>query len=195
MSRKRSDSNHSDSSSNTTTSGATDGHSNRLYNDRDHYEIIFKNDSRFFDTSLHLFKSYRKRDYVRIPTKTKREKSPFLHVPSLGQTTRSRSNGASTGRQKQIGFNSNQNVNVMPKSVNTINASQSKRNQGEFIVRHRSLSSSISSIFFIRLSDEFTIRSRSRKIYQSIADAIDDLCRSPTGSTHSSVVTTTGNVR
>jgi hypothetical protein len=31
---------------------------NDLYENRDHFQAIFSNDSRFFDTSLHLFKSY-----------------------------------------------------------------------------------------------------------------------------------------
>lgn len=38
--------------------------SNDLYEDRDHFQAIFTNDSRFFDTSLHLFKSYSALGYI-----------------------------------------------------------------------------------------------------------------------------------
>lgn len=44
-----------------------------LYENRDHFQAIFTNDSRFFDTSLHLFKSYASMGYISsngIKTKT-----------------------------------------------------------------------------------------------------------------------------
>lgn len=132
MSRRRSDSNHSSSSSNTTTSANNRENSNVLYNDCEHYEVIFKNDSRFFDTSLHLFKSYRKRGY--LPPKTKkRGKSPFLSVPPavIKSSSRASPNG-SLGKSKLIGFNSNHNVSVLPNN-NTMKTTDFQRNQGNFI--------------------------------------------------------------
>jgi hypothetical protein len=57
--------------------------SNGLYEDRDHFQAIFSNDSRFFDTSLHLFKSYCTLGYIQ----SKQEKSPKVHVPFLSTTT------------------------------------------------------------------------------------------------------------
>jgi len=129
MSRKRSDSNHSSSSSNTTTSANNHENSNVLYNDHEHYEVIFKNDSRFFDTSLHLFKSYRKRGY--LPPKTKkRGKSPLLSVPPVLKKISSRAspNSGSLGKSKLIGFNSNHNVSILPNNT-TIKTTDFQRNQ------------------------------------------------------------------
>ena len=133
MFRNRLNSNNSSSSSNTNASNNNNENSNVLYNDREHYEIIFKNDSRFFDTSLHLFKSYRKRGYLPPMTK-KRGKSPFLSVPPvLRAAARTPSNG-SLGKSKLPGFNSNHNVSLLPsdhgKNNNTITSTQFRRNQG-----------------------------------------------------------------
>ncbi|CAF0876620.1 unnamed protein product [Adineta ricciae] len=53
--------------------------SNDLYENREHFQAIFTNDSRFFDTSLHLFKSYYALGYIQ----PEEEKSDRLSVPSL----------------------------------------------------------------------------------------------------------------
>ena len=131
MSRNRSDSNHSNSSSNTTASANTNENSNVLYNDREHYNVIFENDSRFFDTSLHLFKTYRQRGYVPSSYKKNRGKSPHLNPSSSSHTLRSTSNGG-LWRSKQIGFNSTQNVNGVAATPSIIKP-QFQRNQGKFI--------------------------------------------------------------
>jgi len=52
--------------------------SNILYNDHQNYQIIFTNDSRFFDTSLHLFKSYRDLGYIPLDNKKSKKKVYFL---------------------------------------------------------------------------------------------------------------------
>jgi hypothetical protein len=54
--------------------------SNILYEDRDHFQSIFTNDSRFFDTSLHLFKSYCSLGYIELENDEKHKK---LHIPFL----------------------------------------------------------------------------------------------------------------
>jgi hypothetical protein len=54
--------------------------SNMLYEDRDHFQSIFSNDSRFFDTSLHLFKSYSSLGYIEL---NDNEKPKKLHIPFL----------------------------------------------------------------------------------------------------------------
>ncbi len=59
--------------------------SNNLYEDRDHFQAIFSNDSRFFDTSLHLFKSYCALGY--IPSNEEKNKKfgvPILTTASHG---------------------------------------------------------------------------------------------------------------
>src|SRR4051794_12956597 len=53
--------------------------SNGLYEDRDHFQAIFSNDSRFFDTSLHLFKSYCSLGYIQ----SNEGKLRKLHIPFL----------------------------------------------------------------------------------------------------------------
>ena len=50
---------------------------NGLYEDRDHFQAIFSNDSRFFDTSLHLFKSYCMLGYIQ----SNEEKPRKLQLP------------------------------------------------------------------------------------------------------------------
>jgi hypothetical protein len=59
--------------------------SNELYEDHDHFQAIFSNDSRFFDTSLHLFKSYYALGYI----ESNNDKQKKLHVPFLTTTTTS----------------------------------------------------------------------------------------------------------
>lgn len=62
---------------------------NQLYEDRTHFQAIFSNDSRFFDTSLHLFKSYSALGY--IPSnedKTHKHHIPFLTAPTHGHRHR-----------------------------------------------------------------------------------------------------------
>lgn len=57
--------------------------SNGLYEDREHFQAIFTNDSRFFDTSLHLFKSYYELGYISADE----DKSNNLPVPTLSSAT------------------------------------------------------------------------------------------------------------
>ncbi|CAF0755149.1 unnamed protein product [Adineta steineri] len=78
--------------------------SNVLYNDTRNYQIIFTNDSRFFDTSLHLFKSYRKLGYIELDNK----KSTKSLNSSSSNTVKSHTNGTtSRWRPKPVGFSSN----------------------------------------------------------------------------------------
>jgi len=68
------------SASTMTTITSTDlpnNSSNDLYDDHDHFHAIFSNDSRFFDTSLHLFKSYYALGYIQ----SNDEKHNKLHLP------------------------------------------------------------------------------------------------------------------
>lgn len=77
--------------------------SNMLYNDRQNYQIIFSNDSRFFDTSLHLFESYRDRGYVEVEKK-KSKKKPSYNSNNLKPS----SNGFNgRWRPRTSGFSSN----------------------------------------------------------------------------------------
>ena len=101
----------STSSSNTTPAyqqpnGQEMDPSNILYNDHQNYQIIFSNDSRFFDTSLHLYKSYKKLGYAPNNKKSKKSKVPTTTHPPKAQ-----SNGYSNhGRSKSAGFRANQEV-------------------------------------------------------------------------------------
>jgi len=76
--------------------------SNILYNDHQNYQIIFTNDSRFFDTSLHLFKSYCDLGYIQLNDKKSKKKLNTLKPQANGHENRSRS---------QTGFSSNHNFN------------------------------------------------------------------------------------
>jgi hypothetical protein len=91
-----------DSSTSTATMTTIDppDASNDLYEDRDHFQAIFTNDSRFFDTSLHLFKSYYAMGY--IPSDD--EKYKKLHVPSLRTTSNGQKN---RWRPRLLGLNHN----------------------------------------------------------------------------------------
>jgi len=71
--------------------------SNDLYEDRDHFQAIFTNDSRFFDTSLHLFKSYYAMGYIPLDDKK-------LHVPTLRTTSNGYKN---RWRPRLLGLNHN----------------------------------------------------------------------------------------
>ena len=80
--------------------------SNILYNDHQNYQIIFSNDSRFFDTSLHLFKSYSDLGY--IPIENKKFKKRLFSTTTT--TTPSTFKSSSTGhhnrwKSKATGFN------------------------------------------------------------------------------------------
>ncbi|CAF2405861.1 unnamed protein product [Rotaria sp. Silwood2] len=84
-----------DSSSSTTTMTTLspmdipNDSSNVLYENREHFQAIFTNDSRFFDTSLHLFKSYCALGYIQTDdAKTKRLNLPFLTTTSNGHRQR-----------------------------------------------------------------------------------------------------------
>lgn len=57
--------------------------SNRLYDDRDHFQSIFTNDSRFFDTSLHLFKSYAELGYISFGD----EQNQHFELPNVTATS------------------------------------------------------------------------------------------------------------
>jgi hypothetical protein len=82
--------------------------SNILYNDRQNYQVIFTNDSRFFDTSLHLFKSYCDLEYIKSDKKKSR-KSLFSSLST--NTLKPLPNGVKTSsRPKSIGFSSNHDI-------------------------------------------------------------------------------------
>jgi len=111
MSVTRSSSTDSLSSSNTTAITQLNEQqidpSNILYNDRQNYQIIFTNDSRFFDTSLHLFKSYCGLGYIQVDNK-KLRKNLFS---SSTNTLKPLPNGANTrSRPQSSGFSSNHDV-------------------------------------------------------------------------------------
>lgn len=81
-----------DSTSSTGTMQAIDlakNSSNGLYDDGDHFQAIFTNDSRFFDTSLHLFKSYSALGYIQINDEQYRKHlAPNLQTTSNGHKHR-----------------------------------------------------------------------------------------------------------
>jgi hypothetical protein len=83
--------------------------SNILYNDHQNYHTIFTNDSRFFDTSLHLFKSYCNLGYIQLDDK-KSNKSLF---PNSTNTLKPpQSNGHhNRWRSKPTGFSTNHDIN------------------------------------------------------------------------------------
>jgi hypothetical protein len=85
--------------------------SNILYNDRENYQIIFTNDSRFFDTSLHLFKSYRDLGYIQLDNK-KSKKNGYSSSSNTMKTQTNRFNGS--WRTKPSGFSSNHTANGNP---------------------------------------------------------------------------------
>ncbi|CAF1251257.1 unnamed protein product [Rotaria magnacalcarata] len=98
----------STTSSNTTPSLLPDDEtmdpSNLLYNDRQNYQIIFSNDSRFFDTSLHLFKSYCDLGYIKVDKKKSKKNPPSS---SSSNTLRPPSSGLnSRWRPRTTGFSS-----------------------------------------------------------------------------------------
>ena len=75
--------------------------SNGLYEDRDHFHAIFTNDSRFFDTSLHLFKNYLALGYIQADDgKHKKHNGPALTTTSNGRKHR--------WRPRLLGLNHNQ---------------------------------------------------------------------------------------
>ncbi|CAF1106493.1 unnamed protein product [Rotaria sordida] len=78
--------NSSSSTATMTTLSPTDlpnDSSNILYENREHFQSIFSNDSRFFDTSLHLYKSYCTLGYIQADD----EKPKKLHIPFLPITS------------------------------------------------------------------------------------------------------------
>ncbi|CAF0821876.1 unnamed protein product [Rotaria sp. Silwood1] len=118
--------------------------SNILYNDRQNYQAIFSNDSRFFDTSLHLFKSYCELGYIQLDNKKSKRNS---YISSSTNTPKPPSNGFnSRGRPKSTGFSSYQNIH---------GNSNGSLNKLPFI---RSLDNSIS-----RRSDPGSLKSKSTK--------------------------------
>jgi len=81
--------------------------SNILYNNHQNYRTIFTNDSRFFDTSLHLFKSYCNSGYIQLDDK-KSKKSLFSTSTA---TLKPQSNGHNNRwRSKPTGFSSNHDI-------------------------------------------------------------------------------------
>ena len=59
--------------------------SNALYEDQEHFQAIFSNDSRFFDTSLYLYKSYSKLGYIQSNMeKVRKRRFPILKTSSHG---------------------------------------------------------------------------------------------------------------
>jgi hypothetical protein len=107
-----------DSSSSTATMATiptgdlANNNSNGLYEDRDHFQVIFSNDSRFFDTSLHLFKSYCALGYIQ----TNNEKNNKFHVPILTTTTDEHKH---RWRPRLLGLNNNNNNNGILKAFLT----------------------------------------------------------------------------
>jgi hypothetical protein len=86
--------------------------SNILYNDHQNYHTIFTNDSRFFDTSLHLFKSYCDLGYIQLDDK-KSQKSSFSN--SINTLKPPQSNGYhSRWRSKPTGFSTNHDGTLKP---------------------------------------------------------------------------------
>ncbi|UJR28027.1 hypothetical protein I4U23_009286 [Adineta vaga] len=82
--------------------------SNLLYNDHQNYQIIFTNDSRFFDTSLHLFKSYCDLGYIQ----SNQKKSKKSLQSSSSNAFELQTNGFnSRWRPKPAGFSSNHDNN------------------------------------------------------------------------------------
>jgi len=81
--------------------------SNILYNDHQNYQIIFTNDSRFFDTSLHLFKSYCDLGYIQLDNKKSKK-----HLFSTSTNTLKKQSNGNNNRKKskRPGFNSDQNI-------------------------------------------------------------------------------------
>jgi hypothetical protein len=85
--------------------------SNILYNDRQHHQTIFSNDSRFFDTSLHLYKSYRSLGYIKLDT----EKSKRRLFSSSSSTLKPLPNGSNNRWRPRIaGFSSNHDIHGHP---------------------------------------------------------------------------------
>ncbi|CAF2396789.1 unnamed protein product [Rotaria sp. Silwood2] len=124
--------------------------SNILYNDRQNYQIIFSNDSRFFDTSLHLFKSYCELGYVQLDNKKSKRNS---YASSSTNAPKPPSNGLSSRwRPKPTGFSSNQNIH---------GTSNGSLNRLPFM---RSYDHSIS-----RRSDPGSFKSKSTKIKREIS--------------------------
>jgi len=111
MSVTRSSSTDSLSSSNTTAITQLNEQqidpSNILYNDHQNYQIIFTNDCRFFDTSLHLFKSYRDLGYIQLDDKKSKK-----HLFSTSTSTLKTESNGNTNRKKskRPGFSSNQHI-------------------------------------------------------------------------------------
>jgi len=100
--------------------------SNILYNDHQNYQIIFTNDSRFFDTSLHLFKSYRDLGYIPLDNK-KSKKSLFS--TSTNPPPKSQSNGTNRRtKSKRTGFSSYPNIDG--NNNGTSQSPSSKSNEG-----------------------------------------------------------------
>lgn len=97
--------------------------SNILYNDHQNYQIIFTNDSRFFDTSLHLFKSYCDLGYVKYDEK-KPKKNVYVTPTNPLQP---QSNGHNSHwRPKPTGFSSTHDKTLKPSKTSF------SRNNGKF---------------------------------------------------------------
>lgn len=88
--------------------------SNRLYNDHQNYQIIFSNDSRFFDTSLHLYKSYRKLGYIQINSQNGKNNSRLKLNTTLRTSTNNISNTKSSGASHYNRNNHDNNTTLKP---------------------------------------------------------------------------------
>ena len=100
--------------------------SNILYNDHQNYQTIFTNDSRFFDTSLHLYKSYRKLGYIQSD---KRKPLKVTVIPPSTNTLKPQINGYHhQSRSKSTGSANNHRTHL--KNDETLKP-QFSRNNGK----------------------------------------------------------------
>lgn len=98
--------------------------SNILYNDHHNYQTIFTNDSRFFDTSLHLFKSYYDLGYIKSNDKKLKQNVYPASTDTLKPPSSLSSNGHhSRWRPKPAGFSSTHDKTLKP----TFSRNQSKQ--------------------------------------------------------------------
>lgn len=97
--------------------------SNRLYNDHQNYQIIFSNDSRFFDTSLHLYKSYRKLGYIQATSRNRKNDSRLNLTNTLQTSNNNLSNTKSSGvnhhRRNDNDDHINNNNNTLKPQIRT----------------------------------------------------------------------------
>ncbi|UJR21403.1 hypothetical protein I4U23_024493 [Adineta vaga] len=140
--------------------------SNNLYENREHFQSIFTNDSRFFDTSLHLFKSYYALGYIQTEDE-KYDKQSVSHLTTSTSTSNSHKHRWKT---RLLGFHHNHDNNhgtikgfltpILLRKSDHINRNQNESNnsikeldnqypKNSFVVHYQS-----TSIPTITVSDE-----------------------------------------